>query len=76
MTRNKKIMKTKISQVWTNISVFILYICIVNQVHIKLVVRLTDERSKMIYIHNKWLKDTQDKKMYNMMSKAVNMRGE
>ena len=44
----------------------------VDQQHIKLVGRLKDKSSVIIHIHNKWLWNTQNKNMQNMMSKTLN----
>ena len=48
---------------------------VVDQPLIKLVGSLKDKSSKITYIHNKQLRDTQNKKMQNMMSKTLNVGG-
>ena len=48
---------------------------VVNKPHIKLGGRLKNKSSKIIYIHNKQLRDKQNKKMQIIMSKTVNMKG-
>lgn len=37
---------------------------------------LKDKSSKTNYIYNKQLRDTWNKKMWNMISKTLNMRGD
>ena len=46
-----------------------------NHPRTKLVVRLKDKSSKIICIHNKQLRDTQNNLMQNIISKRVIMRG-
>ena len=46
-----------------------------NHPHTKLVGRFKDKSNKIIYIHNKHLKDKQNSQMYSMISKTV-IRGE
>ena len=43
---------------------------VVDQPLIKLVEKLQDKRSKIICIYNKYLRDTKNKKIQNMMSKT------
>ena len=45
-----------------------------NHPHTKLVERLKGISSKIICIHHKQLRDTQNNEMYNMMSKTVIVR--